>query len=611
MRRAIDSNSPTSRSTSLLVAALVAALAMAIARGPADGANVAAKTKLALAAACADPVSGYSIMRVRNSESVGIPFTWRDVNGNSGSGTAPSNTDTFFSMPGTGKRSVTITWSDGQAKANSSTGACTGSVRVGKSVIGEGPARARYDIQLKGTTAGTPTDSVSIRDGATKQVDLPTTLALGSFPIGDTGGGFTYTITETETNGADSVVYSRDSVQVKEGTTEEVTVINEFTEKADLVLAKDASPATFFADDQALYTLVITNKGPDAATQTTLVDTLPAGTSVAQITAGDGSCSSSPQTVTCSLGTIHSGGGAQVLIAVNVAAGTEGQSLTNTATVTAKEEDPNPGDNTASVTSIVSTTAPSGEADLRITKSANHSRVATGQTITYTVKITNAGSVTIAAITATNVRVYETPIAEFDLVSVTASEGTCTRGPPLSCRIGSIAPGQTVTITAKVVPLKPGPIVNAVSVTADTKDPVITNFSTARVDVDLGDAKIRVTKRASVSHTKPGRKFTYTITISNRGPSDVVELRLCDRLPSGLSLVSARGAKLDRGRVCWSYDEIGDDAKRTVTLKVRTLNSAGSSLRNTARATSLNAASASGIATITTKSSSGGGSLLG
>ena len=101
----------------------------------------------------------------------------------------------------------------------------------------------------------------------------------------------------------------------------------------DLVLTKSVTPSSIVAGDTATYLLVVTNKGPSAATSVTLSDPIPAGLTVESTAPTQGSCTASGGTVTCSFGTIAAGGGAQVLVTVRAATDAGGKQFPNTATV--------------------------------------------------------------------------------------------------------------------------------------------------------------------------------------------------------------------------------------------------------------------------------------
>ena len=106
----------------------------------------------------------------------------------------------------------------------------------------------------------------------------------------------------------------------------------------DLSIAKSGSPNPVVAGQDLVYTISITNSGPDDATGVTLTDTLPPGVSFVSAASTQGSCGESGGTVTCDLGIVANGLTSTVTIVVTpLAAGT----LPNAASVTANETDSN------------------------------------------------------------------------------------------------------------------------------------------------------------------------------------------------------------------------------------------------------------------------------
>jgi hypothetical protein len=118
----------------------------------------------------------------------------------------------------------------------------------------------------------------------------------------------------------------------------------------DLAITKSAPPSVTMGQNIS-YGITVTNNGPITATAVTVTDILPAGTSFISATPSQGTCSGTT-TVTCTLGTMTNGANATVTIVV---AATTAGSITNTATVSGNQSDPNTADNTSSATTIVNT----------------------------------------------------------------------------------------------------------------------------------------------------------------------------------------------------------------------------------------------------------------
>ncbi|MGP4047634.1 calcium-binding protein [Streptomyces sp. 2A115] len=119
----------------------------------------------------------------------------------------------------------------------------------------------------------------------------------------------------------------------------------------DLAVGKTGT-GTVSIGDRATYTVTVTNNSTtDSATGVTLTDTLtgPAA-SVISATPSQGTCTTSATGATCALGTLAPGTGTVVtVVAEPRATGT----LSDRATVTAAQTDPNSGNNSATATTTV------------------------------------------------------------------------------------------------------------------------------------------------------------------------------------------------------------------------------------------------------------------
>jgi uncharacterized repeat protein (TIGR01451 family) len=125
---------------------------------------------------------------------------------------------------------------------------------------------------------------------------------------------------------------------------------------ADLAIYKRANRDVVQPGEDLFYTLTVVNNGPEKATNVVVTDTLPAG--VTFIIDTDTCVESPPGTLTCHLGDLAAGKTVSFIIkvvvqahlVVNVSGST---TITNTATVTSDQQDPDQTNNTAKVTTIV------------------------------------------------------------------------------------------------------------------------------------------------------------------------------------------------------------------------------------------------------------------
>jgi uncharacterized repeat protein (TIGR01451 family) len=150
---------------------------------------------------------------------------------------------------------------------------------------------------------------------------------------------------------------------------------------ADLFLSKADNPDPALITINLTYTLTVANAGPETATGVMLTDTLPMGTTFSSSTTPQGSCTHSMGVVTCDLGTINAQ--ASVTVTIVVTAPEDPGPITNMASVSLNEPDPNPANNSVSAaTDIV---------DFELSVMPESVTVMRGNSAVYTVTLTPIG----------------------------------------------------------------------------------------------------------------------------------------------------------------------------------------------------------------------------
>src|SRR5579871_3307295 len=122
---------------------------------------------------------------------------------------------------------------------------------------------------------------------------------------------------------------------------------------ADMAIVKTATPNPVTDGTPLTYTLTVTNNGPGSGTNVTVTDTLPSVMTYLSSTSSQGSCSEAGGTVTCLLGTMTSTATATVTI---LTVPQQPGVVSNTATVSADQTDPNTSNNSSTQSETV--TAP-------------------------------------------------------------------------------------------------------------------------------------------------------------------------------------------------------------------------------------------------------------
>ena len=116
---------------------------------------------------------------------------------------------------------------------------------------------------------------------------------------------------------------------------------------ADLSIDKSVSTSPAIVGTIIDWVLLVTNHGPDTATNVVISDALPAAFTVSSVTASGVACTNTAQTVQCTTATLASGSSVTVTVHANVVGPVSAQ-VTNTATVGSRASDPDPGNNTDS-----------------------------------------------------------------------------------------------------------------------------------------------------------------------------------------------------------------------------------------------------------------------
>ena len=130
----------------------------------------------------------------------------------------------------------------------------------------------------------------------------------------------------------------------------------------------------------------VTNNGPSPAAGVVVTDTLPGGVTFVSASAGTaGTPSNNAGVVSLSIATLADGATATMTIEVDPTAA-PGSTLIDSASATGQEADPNPANNSATLSTPVV-----GVSDLGIAATARAASVYVGQDLTYTLTATNHG----------------------------------------------------------------------------------------------------------------------------------------------------------------------------------------------------------------------------
>jgi uncharacterized repeat protein (TIGR01451 family) len=201
---------------------------------------------------------------------------------------------------------------------------------------------------------------------------------------------------------------------------------------------------------------------------------------------------------------------------------------------------------------------------------------------------------------AANVTVADAPSLGLHVASTTPSQGSCRRGRPLRCTLGTIGAGAHATITITGTVGRAGLEHNAATVISAGNDPhAAGNLAGARTTIK---PVLRLAKTASPQAITAVGQVSYRLTVTNPTSVAIKHVQVCDALPLGLALVRTQpGAKLAKGKECWTIQRLGARDARSLTVRARALRGTRGRLTNRATATGRGATAATAKTTIRVK----------
>jgi len=339
-------------------------------------------------------------------------------------------------------------------------------------------------------------------------------------------------------------------------------------------LNKSVSPSLVIAGGTVTYTLTFTNSSNSDETITQITDTLPSG--FTYVTGSYGGTLGVAANPTGTTGTITWNGSwslpknASRTLTFNATASSTPGTYNNNAGWTLTGKTTNPTGNAAPVTVF----------DLTIAKTVDKAEVVDGDTVRYTMTLTNIGG---PAITVN--QVADTLPSGFTYVTGTTT-GLTTNNPTGTTGTITWSTGGPWTLPAS------GTLTLSFDATASSTDGTYTNsasFTPASYPVRTvtGTAQVKVrhltiTKSVTPTSVVAGATVTYTMTLTNTGSTAVPVTRVTDTLPAGFTYVTG------------SYGgTLGVSADPSIGGQVLTWNGAWSILAGSSRTVTFSATASS------------------
>jgi uncharacterized protein len=359
-----------------------------------------------------------------------------------------------------------------------------------------------------------------------------TCTASGSGNINDTvnlpaGGSVTYSVSCNISASATGSLSNTATVTAPAGVTDQNPGNNSATDtdtlsaSADLSITKTDGVTTATPGGSVTYTITASNAGPSDAPGATVADTFPASLTCTWtcVGAGGGTCTASGSGNINDTVNLPVGGGVTYTASCNISASATG-SLSNTATVAAPGgvSDPTPGNNSATDVDALGASA-----DLSITKTDGVTSYTPGSSVTYTITASNAGPSNAPGATVADT--FPAILTTCTWTCVGAGGGTCTASGSGNLNdTVNLPAGGSVTYTASCTSSSAASdlLTNTATVTApgSVTDPNPGNNSATDTDTPAPQADLGITKTDGVTTVTAGGSVTYTIVVSNAGPSD-------------------------------------------------------------------------------------------
>jgi uncharacterized repeat protein (TIGR01451 family) len=342
---------------------------------------------------------------------------------------------------------------------------------------------------------------------------------------------------------------------------------------ADLELTKRVSAARVNVGQSATFTLELTNRGPDGATNVRVSDRLPVGLAFVAATPSQGSYD--PVSGEWSVGALASGAQATLTIEVTVLGPGP---FTNIAQVSASDQydpDSTPNNDDASEDDQGFATLAGDLADLSISKRVDNPTPNINDVITYTVELRNDGPSD-----ATGVEVTDQIPVGLEYVSHTASQGAYTVATGL-WSVGSVPAGGSATLSISARVRSFARLVNVAEVTSSDQpdvdstpgngDPTEDDYASVPLSPQISD--LALTKVANAAQPSIGGNVTFTVELTNKGPSVATGVQVTDKLPAGLTYLSHTtipgATTYDPFSGIWNVGTIGVSEIFTLTVTAR------------------------------------------
>ncbi|WP_405294342.1 hypothetical protein [Methanobrevibacter sp.] len=290
---------------------------------------------------------------------------------------------------------------------------------------------------------------------------------------------------------------------------------------ADVAIVKSVNNSAPNYNDLVKWTLVISNGGPDNATNVEVVDLLPEGLTLIDYTATRGFYDEGRWVMCC----LNKGASETLEIICRV---NKTGRIVNLASIRADEYDSNPDNNNDSESIDVPLAV-----DLGVIIKANNTSPLFGESVNWIIIVKNNGPDNATGVVLSDILPNELIFSKYDSDRGIYKDDVWD--------IGSLNVGDSVNLNITTVCDALGAIINDVDVRAMQYDWNMSN-NHAQDMVDVRPvADLSVIKSVDKDSPNYGERVKWTLTVSNNGPNMATNVIVEDILPEGLTFLSSNG----------------------------------------------------------------------
>jgi uncharacterized repeat protein (TIGR01451 family) len=327
------------------------------------------------------------------------------------------------------------------------------------------------------------------------------------------------------------------STYVEDSASIEVVVVNLTAYKSSVDIAGNNSLVNF--------TITVVNTGDLDATEINIIDILPEG-----FTFVNASCDHyvDGNVVSCYVARVNASSSVEVWV---VARSGELGNKTNKVNVTCMESKETVSANTT--VSIV-------PVNFTVVKTSDKPSYELYELVNYTIKVTND-----AKVDATDVVVSDMiDLTKFEVISSNVTYKV--DGNSFIWNVSALKPGETFSIWVVVKALDSGNFTNEVTVTSNENK----TSSNGSADIEVTPiVNLDINKTVDAAKIGLNEYATFTINVTNKGPSIATKVRITDVVPSGLKVIKVNNTDFDAAKYELVIGSLGVNESVIFTIMVQ------------------------------------------